>query len=130
LFHSSPGIKNWSVLFNLNSEIYYKFIFHLLFRALAPLLESSKLDRDLRVLIRENFTEFCSQEGKINVLFQWSNGIHDSFKLGRSLFWSLVGSNLRIYYRFPWLIMYYLGLSKFEVRIVWLWDFTQYKFTN
>jgi len=25
-----------------------------------------------------------------------------------------VGSNLRIYYRFPWLIMYYLGLSKFE----------------
>ncbi|XP_052100494.1 integrator complex subunit 3-like isoform X1 [Mytilus californianus] len=30
--------------------------------ALEPLLENSKLDRDLRMLIRENFTEFCSQE--------------------------------------------------------------------
>lgn len=33
--------------------------------ALSPLLENSKLDRDLRVLIRETFAEFCSQDGNV-----------------------------------------------------------------
>ena len=33
-------------------------------RSLSPLFDNSKLDKELRSMIRENFREFCSAEGK------------------------------------------------------------------
>lgn len=34
-------------------------------QSLGPLFDNGKLDRELRTMIRENFSEFCSLDGKI-----------------------------------------------------------------
>lgn len=33
-------------------------------RSLSPLFDNPKLDKELRILLRENFPEFCSQDGE------------------------------------------------------------------
>ena len=38
--------------------------FSVCFRSLSPLFDNSKLDKELRNLIKLNFSEFCSPDGK------------------------------------------------------------------
>ena len=39
-------------------------VFYLTYRSLSPLFDYPKLDKELRNLIRLNFAEFCSPDGK------------------------------------------------------------------